>query len=293
MMRSLLFVPANDSRKLAKSASSGADALILDLEDSVPDADKARARGLCYEFVQEHRDRIKIFIRVNGIETGLTSDDLMATAPAKPYGVMLPKSRSVADVVAVDALLAIAESEAGIPVGSTRILPIVTESAAALFEVRGYSGNSGTRLCGMLWGGEDLAADIGAKSSRGADGRYSGPYALARSLTLLGATAAQVDAVDAVFTDFRDLEGLRAEAVEAVREGFAAKAAIHPDQVPVINEVFTPTDEDIQFAKRVMAAFEQAPQAGAAAIDGKMIDRPHMRSAQRVLARAAGRQDWP
>jgi citrate lyase subunit beta / citryl-CoA lyase len=288
-MRSLLFVPANDPRKLAKSLTSGADALILDLEDAVPDSDKVRARELCYEFTREHCDRIRIFVRVNGVETGLTPDDLAATVTARPYGVMLPKSRGAKDIVAVDAWLAAIEAEAGLPVGSTRVLPIVTESASALFEMHSYSRDVSPRLCGMLWGGEDLAADIGAKASRGIDGLYAGPYGLARSLTLLGATAARVDAVDAVFTDFRNTAGLRTEAEEAVREGFSAKAAIHPDQVAVINEVFTPSEEEVRYAKLVVSAFEQSPGAGAVAIDGKMLDRPHLRSAHRVLARAARR----
>jgi citrate lyase subunit beta / citryl-CoA lyase len=292
-MRSLLFVPGNDARKLAKSLTSGADALILDLEDSVPDSDKVRARGLCSDFTREHCERLRVFVRVNSVETGLTLDDLAATITARPYGVMLPKSRSAKDVVVVDAWLAAIEAEAGIPVGSTRVLPIVTESASALFEMQSYSRDAGPRLCGMLWGGEDLAADIGAKASRSIDGRYAGPYALARSLTLLAATAAGVDAVDAVFTNFRDTAGLRAEAEESVREGFSAKAAIHPDQVAVINEVFTPTDEEIRYAKLVVSAFEQSPGAGAVAIDGKMLDRPHLRSANRVLSRAAQQKDWP
>lgn len=286
-MRSLLFVPANDSRKLARSLTSGADALILDLEDAVPDSGKVHARGLCYEFMREHRDRVRMLVRVNALETGLTAEDLAVTVAARPYGVMLPKSRSAEDIVAVDASLTAIEAQAGIPEGSTKILPIVTESASALFEMQSYSRDGCPRLCGMLWGGEDLAADIGARASRDLRGRYSGPFALARSLTLLGATAARVDAVDAVFTDFRNEAGLRAEAGEAVRDGFSAKAAIHPDQVPVINEVFTPSDEDIRYAQLVVAAFEQSPDAGAVAIDGKMLDRPHLRSAHRVLARRA------
>ncbi|WP_250527374.1 CoA ester lyase [Caballeronia sp. GAWG2-1] len=285
-MRSLLFVPAHDARKLAKSMVSGADALILDLEDSVPDADKARARGTCAEFIQEHRDRIRLFVRVNGIDTGLTAEDLAVAVAARPYGIMLPKAHGAKDVATVATWLLAIERRAGIAEGSTKVLPIVTETAAALFEMQTYSNARNARLCGMLWGGEDLSADIGARSSRAPDGRYAGPYALARSMTLLGATAAGVDAVDAVYTDFRNAAGLRAESEEAVRDGFSSKAAIHPDQVPVINAAFTPSSEDTGYARQVIAAFENSPGAGAVAIDGKMLDRPHLRAAQRVLQRA-------
>jgi citrate lyase subunit beta / citryl-CoA lyase len=287
-MRSLLFVPANDSRKLAKSLSSGADALILDLEDAVPDSEKARARGLCSDFLQENSDRATMFVRVNGVETGMTSDDLAAVVKARPFGVMLPKSSSAKDVDMVNATLSALEARDGVPLGSIRVLPVVTESALGLLEIQSYARERCARLCGMLWGGEDLSADIGAISSRGIDGRYSGPYVLARSLTLLGATAARVDAIDAVYTDFRDLSGLRAESAEALWDGFSAKAAIHPDQVAVINEVFTPSDETIAHAKLVISAFEQSPGVGAVAIDGKMFDRPHLRSAHRILARVGG-----
>ncbi|RJG03320.1 HpcH/HpaI aldolase/citrate lyase family protein [Noviherbaspirillum sedimenti] len=285
-MRSLLFIPAHDERKLAKGLDSGADALIIDMEDAVPEADKARARGMCAEFVKEHRERLPLFVRVNALSTGLLLDDLAAVVRAQPCGIMLPKCMSGRDVALVDAYVSALEARDGVAAGSLRILPIVTESAAALFDMGSYSTAAGSRLCGMMWGGEDLAADVGTVANRGAQGRYTAPYELARSLTLFGASAAQVLAVDAVYTNFRDAEGLKAEAAEALRDGFSAKAAIHPAQVGPINEAFTPSAEDVAWAKQVIAAFDEAPGRGAIAIEGKMLDRPHYRAAQRVLARA-------
>jgi citrate lyase subunit beta/citryl-CoA lyase len=284
-MRSLLFVPAHDARKLAKGLDCGADALIVDLEDSVPEAEKARARGMCAEFVGQHRARLPLFVRVNALATGLLLDDLTAVVRAQPFGIMLPKCASGRDVALVGHYLSALEARDGLALGSIRILPIVTETAAALFDMSSYAA-AGPRLAGMMWGGEDLAADIGAGANRDAKGRYAAPYQLARSLTLLGAAAAQVPAIDAVYTNFRDPEGLKAEAADALRDGYSAKAAIHPDQIGPINAAFTPSDADVAWARRVLAAFDGSPGAGAIAIDGKMLDRPHYRAAQRVLARA-------
>jgi citrate lyase subunit beta / citryl-CoA lyase len=286
-MRSLLFVPAHDSRKLAKAVSSGADALILDLEDAVPDDEKESARSMAAAFVREHRDKLRIFVRINAMSTDLALRDLATIVGAGPYGVMLPKCQGGQDVSRLDAHLAALEVRDGISPGSVRVLPIVTETAASLFEMGTYARDAGPRLCGMMWGGEDLAADIGALSSRGKEGRYSPPYELARSLCLLGATSARVDAIDAVFTDFRNPDGLLAEAAEALRSGFTSKVAIHPDQVRIINEVFTPSEADVEFAQCVVRAFSQFPDRGAIAINGTMLDRPHLRIAQRVLERAA------
>jgi len=286
-MRSLLFVPGHDARKLAKGLDCGADALIVDLEDSVPDAEKSRARGVCAEFVAANRVRLPLFVRVNALATGLLLDDLAAVVRAQPYGIMLPKSGSGRDVARVDTYLSELEARDGLGAGSLRILPIVTESGAAMFELGSYAREAGPRLCGMMWGGEDLATDIGASSNR-TDGRYTPPFELARSLCLFGATAAGVPAVDAVFTDFRDVDGLRAEAQAAVTAGFSAKAAIHPGQVQTINEVFTPTDEALRQANAIVAAFAQQPGAGAVNIGGRMFDRPHLTAAQRIIARSGG-----
>jgi len=225
-----------------------------------------------------------LVVRVNALQTGLLLDDLAAVVRAQPWAIMLPKCAGAADVQRVDAYLSALEAREGLAVGSTRILSIATESAASLFGLNGYAA-AGTRLAGLMWGGEDLAADIGTVANRGTDGRYTAPFDLARTLTLLGATAAQVPAIDAVYTNFRDAAGLQTEAAEAVRDGFSAKAAIHPDQVGVINAAFSPSAADVDWAMRVIAAFDAAPAAGAISLDNKMLDRPHYRSAQRVLSR--------
>src|SRR5450432_1353335 len=284
-MRSLLFVPGHDERKLAKGLDCGADALIIDLEDSVPDAEKPRARGICAAFVDEHRERLPLFVRVNALSTGLLLDDLAAVVRAQPYGIMLPKCASGRDVARVDAYLSALEAREGLRVGSLHILPIVTEAAAALFELGSYAREAGPRLWGMLWGGEDLSTDIGASANR-VEGSYTPPFELARSLCLFGAAAAGVTAVDAVYTDFRDIDGLRAEAHAAAAAGFGAKAAIHPGQVQVINDAFTPTAEALRDATAIVTAFAQQPAAGAVNIGGRMFDRPHLKAAERILARA-------
>jgi citrate lyase subunit beta/citryl-CoA lyase len=283
-MRSLLFVPGDDERKIAKGFASSADALILDLEDAVAPARKGAAREICAKALQSANTTKKLFVRVNALDTGQTLADLAATVRGRPYGIVLPKCRGGEDARLVGQYLAALEAREGIESGATRILPIATENGASMFGLGTYSGVE--RLCGIFWGGEDLAADLGAVANRDARGRYTAPYELARSLTLAAAAAAQVDAVDAVYTNFRDLDGLKAEAAEALRDGFSAKAAIHPDQVEPINAAFTPSAADVAWAKRVVAAFKESPGAGVAAIDGKMLDRPHYRSARRVLARA-------
>ena len=284
-MRSLLFVPGDDERKIAKGFASNADALILDLEDAVAPARKAAAREICSNALRSASTAKKLFVRVNALDTGETLADLAAVVKDRPYGIMLPKCRGGDDVRLVGAYLSALEARDGIERCATHILPIVTENGVSLFGLATYAGVD--RICGMLWGGEDLAADIGAVANRDADGRYTTPYTLARSLTLLASAAAGVGGIDAVYTNFRDIEGLKAEAAEALLDGFSAKAAIHPDQIEPINAAFTPSGADVAWAHRVIAAFDSAPGAGVAALDGRMLDRPHYRSAQRVLARAA------
>jgi len=284
-MRSLLFVPGDDERKITKALESAADALVLDLEDAVAPARKDAARALCSGVLRGAETAKTLFVRVNALDTGEAMHDLEAVAGAKPFGVMLPKCASGEDARRLARELDIVEARNHVAPGSIRILPIVTETAASLFSLGTYRDPHIPRLFGMLWGGEDLAADVGATANRGSDGRYTPAYELARSLCLFGAAASGVLPIDAVYTNFRDSAGLKAEALEAVRSGFSAKAAIHPAQVEVINEAFTPSAEDVAWAQRVVAAFEGAADTGVAAIDGRMLDRPHLRSAQRVLAR--------
>ncbi len=284
-MRSLLFVPGDDERKIAKGLASAADALILDLEDAVASPRKAAARELCAATLAAGA-RMKLFVRINALDTGATLLDLAAVVKARPFGVMLPKCRNGDDVRLVSHYLDALEAREGAPAGEIRILPIVTETGGSLFGLGSYGSPPIPRLYGMLWGGEDLAADLGAIANRDEDGRYAAPYLMARALCLFASAAASAIAVDAVYTNFRDAAGLRKEAVEALRSGFSAKAAIHPDQIAVINEAFTPSAADVEAARRVIAAFEASPGAGVASLDGKMLDRPHYRAAQRVLARA-------
>lgn len=285
-MRSLLFVPGDDERKIAKGLASAADALILDLEDSVAPQRKSVARGLCARTIASADTRHTLFVRINALDTADALLDLAAVVGARPYGIVLPKCRGGDDVRLVGHYLTALEAREGVPAGAIRVLPIVTESGAAMFGLGSYANPPLPRLCGMLWGGEDLAADLGAIANRDAAGRYTAPYQLARSLCLFAATAAAVIGVDAVYTDFRDLTGLQEEARDGLRSGFAAKAAIHPDQIEAINAAFTPSAADTEWANKVVAAFDGSPGAGVASVDGKMLDRPHYRGAQRVLARA-------
>lgn len=286
-MRSLLFVPGHDERKLIKGLTCGADALIVDLEDAVPEAEKPRARGITSEFLKSHHAELPIFVRINAFSTGWAQDDLATVVLARPYGIVLPKCASSRDVKLLSIHLSALEAREGILAGSIKILPIVTETAASVLGAASYGEQPNDRLVGLTWGGEDLAADIGATANRGPDGRYAPLYELARSLTLLGATSAQVAPIDAVFTNFRDTPGLKSETEQALRDGFTGKMAIHPDQIGTINDAFTPTASDVQWANRVVEAFQAAPTKGAIQLDGKMLDRPHLRSAQRVIARSA------
>ena len=287
-MRSLLFVPGDDERKIAKGLASAADALILDLEDAVAPQRKAAARELCAATLASGNARMKLFVRINALDTPAALLDLAAVVKARPFGIMLPKCRSGEDARLVSRYLMALEAREGLPAGDIRILPIVTETGGSMFGLGSYDNPPIPRLYGMLWGGEDLAADLGAITNRDDDGRYAAPYLLARSLCLFAAAASSAIAVDAVYTNFRDPAGLKQEAIAGLRSGFSAKAAIHPDQISVINDAFTPTAADIEAAQQVITAFEASPGAGVVSVGGKMLDRPHYRTAQRVLARAAG-----
>lgn len=285
-MRSLLFVPGDSERKIAKGLICAADALILDLEDAVAPDRKAAARDLCRKTLMGTGTPKRLFVRINALDTGETESDLDAIVAARPFAVVLPKCRSGADVSALAKSLAAHESRAGIPYGAIGILPIVTETAASLFGLGSYAHPALPRLCGMMWGGEDLAADLGAFVNRDSSGVYTAPYQLARALCLIGAATAGVTAVDSVYTDFRDHAGLLTEAARGLRDGFSAKAAIHPDQIDLIHAAFTPSVADVNHAVRVVSAFASVGGAGVVSMDGGMLDRPHYRGALRVLGRA-------
>ena len=287
-MRSFLFVPADGGRKLDKAMASGADAVIIDLEDSIAPEAKAAARKSAATFLTEvgkSADRPHLLVRVNGIATGLIDGDLDVVAGARPDAIMLPKAEGGASIIHVDAKLTACEAIAGLPDGSIKILAIATETAPALFLAGTYAGAS-SRLEGLTWGAEDLSADLGAETNRDGDGQFLDPYRMARALCLAGAAAARVPAFDTVTPDFRNADLLRREAEEARRDGFQGKIAIHPAQVPIINEVFTPTPAAVAQARAIVAAFDANPGKGAVAIEGVMYDRPHLARASRVLARA-------
>jgi citrate lyase subunit beta / citryl-CoA lyase len=287
-MRSLLFVPADSEKKLSKAMASGADALIVDLEDSIALDGKARARQSAAAFLREagaDAARPYLVVRVNSLQTGLTDADLDAVVPARPDAIMLPKAQGGAAVVHADAKLAVREAVAGLPDGHVKIIALATETAAALFLAGSYAGAS-ARLSALTWGAEDLSAELGAEANRDAQGRFLDPYRFARCICLAAAAAAEVPALDTVYVDFRDDQGLRRECEEARRDGFAAKMAIHPAQVPIINAVFTPTPQALAQAQAIVEAFAANPSAGVVGVGGVMYDRPHLARAKRILARA-------
>ena len=285
-MRSLLFVPADGGSKLEKAMASGADAVIVDLEDSITPERKLQARAATNDFLKNYnskKDRPRLLVRINGLDTGMTDADLDAIVGGRPDAVVFPKAEGGASVVHLDAKLTAREAVAGVPEGQIKILAQAVESAAGLFAVGTFRGASG-RLIGLTWGPEDLSAELGAEANRNAAGQLTEPYRLARSLCLYGAAAAKLPAIETVYVDFRNSEGLRQDTQDARRDGFTGRLAIHPAQVPIINEVFTPSAEQIEKAKAIIVAFTAQPGAGAVGIDGKMYDRPHLVRAQRLLA---------
>jgi citrate lyase subunit beta / citryl-CoA lyase len=286
-MRSLLFVPADSAKKLDKAMTCGADAIIVDLEDSIATDGKERARQCAAAFLKEAiatAPRPRILVRVNGLQTGLIDADLDAVAAAKPDAIMLPKAEGGASVLHADAKLAVREAINDLPDGHIGIVALATETAASLFVAGTFAGAS-ARLTGLSWGAEDLSADLGAQANRDGHGRFLDPYRLARVLCLAGAAAAQVPVFDTVYVDFRNIDGLRRECEEAYRDGFVGKLAIHPAQVPVINEVFTPSPAAIERARAIVDAFAAKPGAGVVGIAGVMYDRPHLARAQQLLDR--------
>lgn len=285
-MRSLLFVPADSERKLAKGLDSDADALILDLEDSVAAGAKETARATAREFLTGERSGPAIYVRVNDLSTGLTDDDLEAVMAGAPTGIMLPKSNSASDVASLSTRLRVLEAEHDLEDGSTRIIAIITETALGVLNAASYH-TAPARLAGLTWGAEDLSSEIGARATRDETGLYTDLFRHARVATLLAASAAGTTAIDTVYPDFRNEDGFRRDCLEGERDGFTARMAIHPAQVPVINEIFTPAPEAVAHARSVVDAFEAAGNPGVVAIDGKMYDRPHLRLAQGLLARAS------
>ncbi len=286
MLRSLLFIPGDSEKKLAKADGSGADAVILDLEDSVVPARKKTARELvraCLSARAGQDRHQELWVRINPLDNRDCAADLAAIVPENPNGIMLPKANGPDDVLRLSHKLDELEAAAGISNGAVKVLPIATETALAPFRLGEYATAGLSRLAGLTWGAEDLSTAIGASTNRSADGQLAFTYMMVRSLTLLAAAAASVQAIEGVYSDFRDAEGLSRSCQAARSEGFTGRLAIHPTQVAVINESFLPTDEEVAMARRVIAAFAENPEAGAVGIDGRMYDLPHLNQAQRTL----------
>lgn len=284
-LRSLLFVPGDSEAKIAKSGGVAADVLIFDLEDSVAATRRPEARKLVLAHLEANRaGRTSLFyVRINPLDTPDALADLEAIMPGVPDGIVLPKPHGVKDVAALGTTLDRLEATLGLAPGSTRIIPVATETPAAIFTLGGYA-HAGPRLAGITWGAEDLSAAVGAIGYK-EEGNWTAPYQLARSLCLFAASAAEVAAIDTLHADFRDEAGLADAARKARRDGFAGMLAIHPAQVPIINAAFTPTSEEIAHAEAVVGVFAANPEAGVASLDGKMLDRPHLVQAQKILAR--------
>ena len=284
-MRSLLFVPGDSARKFVSARKNAAHALILDLEDSVAVDAKEQARRETAAMLQQPRTRQTLFVRINAFETGLSAADLAAVMPHAPDGIALPKCDGPAQVQRLAHMLDALEAAHGIEPGKTSILAIVTETAGSLFALGQYRGCS-ERLWGMMWGAEDLAASLGATTNR-EEGALLPPYQLARNLCLAGAAAAGVVAVDTVATDIDDLGAVARDARQARRDGFMAKGIIHPRHAEPVNAAFRPNDGEIAWSRRIVETFDKQPDMGVVKIDGQMIDRPHLRAAERILASVA------
>jgi len=272
-------VPADSERKMKKAASVGADALILDLEDSVAADARPAARELARDYLA---GKDNLWVRINPIDTEDAAADLDGVMPSAPAGIVLPKPRGADDLLRLAAMLDKYEKELGIEVGKTGILAICTERPEALFTLGSYIGAS-SRLAAMSWGAEDLSTAVGASANRDDDGNWLPPYELARSLCLFAATAVEIPAIDTVYTDFRDIDGLAEYAANARRDGFSGMLAIHPAQVDVINRAFVPTAAELDRAEKIVALFDGNPGAGVLGMDGEMIDRPHLVQAKRIL----------
>ncbi len=282
--RSWLFAPGDSDRKMEKAAAGDADIVLLDLEDSVAPDSKPQARKQVAAMLQGHStgDLARLWVRINPLDGDDALADLAAVMASAPGGIMLPKARGSADVATLHRYLEAFEAAHGLVVGKTPVIALVTEVAEAMFTTGQYGGSP--RLAAMSWGAEDLADAVGAHANTDADGRYLPPFELARSLCLLGASAAGVLPIETIYGDFRDEDGLSARAAHVRAMGYRGMLAIHPAQVPVINAAFTPSDAEIADAKAVVAAFDREPGAGVVALDGKMLDRPHLSRAQQLLA---------
>lgn len=284
--RSWLFVPGDSPAKLAKIAACGADCVIIDLEDSVAISAKESARANTRDFLKDWKsgsNKPKLYVRVNALSTGLTSNDLADAISAATTGVMLPKAEGGLSVAELAAIMRVAEARAGLQDGATKIIAIATESARGVINAGTYAGCS-KRLQALAWGAEDLSADIGAQYARDENGKFTPLFAHARTMLLLGAADAGVAAIDGIYADFRDSIGLHTECLHAFRDGFAGKMAIHPSQIAIINEAFTPTKSEFDRAQEIVDAFAASGNTGVINLNGRMLDRPHLRLAERIIS---------
>ena len=283
-LRSLLFVPGNSERKFARAAGCGADALILDLEDSVAPSQKDLARDFVGSLINrgEKRD-CRFFVRVNALDTGLTPDDLASVVRPGLDAIMVPKANGATDIVRIGHDLDALEAGAGMPQGGVKLAVVATETAKAMFALGSYAP-AHPRLIALTWGAEDLSAALGATANKEPDGAWTFPYQVARAQCLFAASAAEVAPIDTVFVDFRDLEGLERDCRRSRRDGFVGRMAIHPDQVATINRSYAPSQSELEHAQKIVAAFDANPGAGTLGVDGKMVDIPHLKAAMRTLA---------
>jgi len=289
-MRSWLFAPGDSEKKMGKAIASDADIALLDLEDSVVPDRKETAREMVAAAIAGAENRSRIWVRVNPLSGGWTEADLDAVVAAGPGGIFLPKAEGGHDVETLDAMLTEREKGAGIVTGSIKVAALVTETAAAMFTTGTYDGaqKGQERLVAMSWGAEDLSSELGAREQRGPDGEYTHVFEMARSLCLLGAVKAGVAPIETVQPEFRDLDALEARARRVRAQGFRGMLAIHPAQIAPINAAFTPSAEELAHARAIVQAFADNPGAGAVALDGNMLDRPHLALAERLLAEAEG-----
>lgn len=282
----MLFVPGDSEKKIAKSEAFAPDAVILDLEDSVAPANKPAARSIVSDYLTNANRRCALYVRINPLDTPDALADLAAIMAARPDGIMLPKAGSAHDCVQLSHYLDAFEEQSGTRRGHTRIIPVATEVPEAVFALGNYV-IVGARLAGITWGAEDLAAAIGAIDNRDEAGEWSQPFELTHSLCLFGASAAKVAAIDTLHADYKDDAGLAASSRRARRDGFAGRLAIHPAQVAIINEAFTPSEAEVAHAYEVIALFAANPGVGTLGLNGKMLDMPHMVQAQKTVALAA------
>ncbi len=283
-LRSLLFVPGNSERKVIKARDCRADALILDLEDSVAPPQKSAARALTAKVIDDQSPRAwKAFVRVNALDSGLTLDDLAAVVRPGLDAILVPKANGAHDLERIGHYLDALEAKAGMAEGAVGLAVVATETAKAMFALASYAP-AHPRLLALTWGAEDLSAALGATANKEPDGAWTFPYELARAQCLFAASASEVAPIDTIFVDFRDPEGLERDCRRSRRDGFTGRLAIHPDQVAVINQSYAPSDAEIAHARKIVAAFEANPGAGTLGVDGKMVDIPHLNAARKTLA---------